>query len=150
MTDLHVYSFTAQVRLHSILIRTSPSSSAPQTLKVYINRDDVDFDTASSLPPTQTFSLSQTSDVQEVSVKRALFNTTRSLDLFFEDNWSADQEDVTRISYIGFKGEWMALNREAVSFLYEAAANPSDHKMVSGVKGGIGSTLGAAGGRDGL
>jgi len=144
------HSFTAQVRLHSILIRTSPSSSAPRTLKLYINRDDLDFDAASTLPPTQTFSLSQTSEVQEVPVKRALFNTTRSLDLFFEDNWSAGEEDVTRVSYLGFKGEWMALNREAVSFLYESAANPSDHKMVAGVRGGVGNTLGGAGGREGL
>ena len=46
---------------------------------MYVNRDDLDFGTASALQPTQTFSLSQTSDVQEVPVKRALFNTVRSL-----------------------------------------------------------------------
>ena len=143
-------SFTAQIRLHSILLRTSPSDSAPQTLKVYINRDDVDFGTASTLQPTQTFSLSQTSEIQEVPVKRALFNTVRSLDLFFEDNFGQGEEDETRISYLGFKGEWMQLNREPVNFLYEAAANPGDHKMVAGVRGEVGSRLGGAGGRDGL
>lgn len=81
-------------------------------------------------------------------MKRALFNTVRSLDLFFEDNWSQGEEDVTRVSYIGFKGEWMKLSREPVNFLYEAAANPSDHKMVSGVGASLGSNIGA-GGRDG-
>ncbi|KAK5120540.1 hypothetical protein LTR85_006196 [Meristemomyces frigidus] len=144
---MHV-PFTAQVRLHSILIRTSATDSAPQTLKVYLNRDDLDFSTASSLQPTQTLELAQTNDVQEVPVKRALFNTVRSLDLFFEDNWSQGEEDVTRVSYIGFKGEWMKLSREPVNFLYEAAANPSDHKMVSGVGTMLGSNIGA-GGRDG-
>lgn len=120
------------------------------TLKLFANRDNVDFGTASELSPTQTISLSQTSEVQDVPVKRALFNTLRTLDLFFEDNWGQGEEDETRISYLGFKGEWMRLNREPVSFLYEAAANPSDHKMVAGVKGGVGSQLGGAGGRDGM
>lgn len=120
------------------------------TLKLFVNREDLDFDAASTLSPTQTISLSQTSEIQDVPVKRALFNTVRSLDLFFEDNWGQGEEDETRISYLGFKGEWMHLSREPVNFLYEAAANPSDHKMVSGVRGGVGSQLGGAGGRDGM
>ncbi|KAK5678245.1 hypothetical protein LTS10_009415 [Elasticomyces elasticus] len=140
--------FTAQIRLHSILIRTSTTDSAPQTLKLFINRDDLDFSAASSLQPTQTLELAQSNDVQEVPVKRALFNTVRSLDLFFEDNWGQGEEDVTRVSYLGFKGEWMKLSREPVNFLYEAAANPADHKMVSGVGARLGSNIGA-GGRDG-
>ncbi|EMD01275.1 hypothetical protein BAUCODRAFT_204619 [Baudoinia panamericana UAMH 10762] len=142
--------FTAQIRLHSILLRTSATDSAPQTLKVYLNRDDLDFGTVSSLQPTQTLELAQTNELQEVPVKRALFNTVRSLDLFFEDNWGQGEEDITRISYIGFKGEWMKLSREPVNFLYEAAANPSDHKMISGIGERVGSNIGGAGGRDGM
>ena len=75
-------------------------------------------------------------------VKRALFNTVRSLDLFFEDNWSQGEEDETRISYIGFKGEWMKLTREPVNFLYEAAANPTDHKLIAGIGDQVGRGLG--------
>ncbi|KAK0875383.1 hypothetical protein LTR87_010781 [Friedmanniomyces endolithicus] len=142
--------FTAQIRLHSILLRTSTTSSAPQSLKLFLNRDDLDFSTAASLPATQTLELAQSNDVQEVPVKRALFNTVRSLDLFFEDNWGQGEEEVTRVSYIGFKGEWMKLSREPVNFLYEAAANPADHKMVSGVGARLGSGIGGAGGRDGV
>ncbi|KAK0940778.1 hypothetical protein LTR29_007659 [Friedmanniomyces endolithicus] len=142
--------FTAQIRLHSILLRTSTTSSAPQTLKLFLNRDDLDFSTAASLLATQTLELAQSNDIQEVPVKRALFNTVRSLDLFFENNWGQGEEDVTRVSYIGFKGEWMKLSREPVNFLYEAAANPADHKMVSGVGARLGSGIGGAGGRDGL
>lgn len=142
--------FTAQIRLHSILIRTSNSSSAPLHLKVYPNRDNLDFATATDLQPAQTLELSQTSDIQEVPVKRALFNTVRTLDLFFEDNWSSGEEDETRISYIGFKGEWMKLSREPVNFLYEAAANPKDHTLPAGVGERLGSGIGGAGGRNGL
>lgn len=82
-------------------------------------------------------------------VKRALFNTVRSLDLFFVDNWSRGEEDCTTVEYLGFKGEWMHLNRGPVDVMYEAAANPSDHKMVAGVRGELGSRLGGAGGPHG-
>jgi hypothetical protein len=119
------------------------------TLKVFLNRDDLDFDTASSLQATQTLELSQSNEVQEVPVKRTLFNTVRSLQLFWEDNWSQGEEDETVISYIGFKGEWIKASREAVNFLYEAAANPGDHKMASGIGERVGSGIGGAGGRDG-
>ncbi|KJY00959.1 DUF1000-domain-containing protein [Zymoseptoria brevis] len=142
--------FTAQIRLHSILIRTSTTDSAPMTLKVYVNRDGLDFSTAADLQPTQTLELAQSNDVQEVPVKRALFNTVRSLDLFFEDNWSQGEEDETRTSYLGFKGEWMKLSREPVNFLYEAAANPKDHQLPAGVGERLGSDIGGAGGRQGM
>lgn len=74
-------------------------------------------------------------------MKRARFNTTRALALFFEDNWSDGEEDETRISYLGFKGDFMKLNKEPVNFMVELAANPSDHKTIAGVKEGLGRTI---------
>ncbi|OTB04174.1 hypothetical protein M426DRAFT_321027 [Hypoxylon sp. CI-4A] len=118
--------FTGQVKLHAILLRTSPSDSAPRTLKVFINRDDVDFGAAEQLPPTQTFELSQTSEVQELPVRRALFGKVRRLTLFFEDNFG---DDVSSATYLGFKGEWMQLGRAPAQILYEAAPNPNDHAV---------------------
>jgi len=44
----------------------------------------------------------------------------------------------------------MKLSREPVIFLYEAAANPSDHKMASGVGERLGSGIDGAGGRRGI
>ena len=122
-------SFTGQVKLHSISLRTSNSPSAPKTLKVFINRDKLDFSTAEEAEATQTFELSLTSDVQELPVKRALFGKVRRLSLFFVDNFSEGEEDVSRIAYVGFKGEWMQLGRAPANILYEAAANPSDHEV---------------------
>ncbi|OAL03791.1 DUF1000-domain-containing protein [Phaeosphaeriaceae sp. SRC1lsM3a] len=138
---LMIVPFTGQVRLHSILLRTSPSPSCPKTLKVFVNADGMDFDTASEKEPTQELSISQTSEVQEIPVKRAYFNTTRSLALFFEDNWSGGEEDETVISYLAFKGDFMKLNKEPVSVLYEAAANPSDHKNIMGIGEGVGRSI---------
>ncbi|PBP21349.1 60S ribosomal protein L3 [Diplocarpon rosae] len=131
--------FTGQVKLHSILIRTSLSDSAPQTLKVFINRDDLDFSAVSDLSPTQEFKLSQTSDVQDIQVKRALFGKVQSLTLFVEDNYG---ENETRISYLGFKGDWMQLGRAPTNILYEAAANPSDHAVKRTSINQMGSHLG--------
>jgi hypothetical protein len=136
---LMLVPFTGQVRLHSILLRTSDSESCPKTLKVFANfGEDMDFDTASEKQPTQTFEIARTSEIQEIPVKRVHFNNTRSLALFFEDNWSQGEEDETRITYLAFKGDFMKLNKEPVSVLYEAAANPADHKAIAGVKEGLG------------
>ncbi|KAH0543848.1 hypothetical protein FGG08_001887 [Glutinoglossum americanum] len=125
--------FSVQVKLHAILLRTSNSPSAPRSLRMTINRDDLDFTTAADLRPTQTLHLSQTSDVQEIPLKRALWNNTHAVTLFFEDNHSDGEEEVTRIGYIGFKGEWMDIGKAPVGFLYESSARLADHK-VDGVK----------------
>ncbi|KAI0205750.1 PITH domain-containing protein [Astrocystis sublimbata] len=143
--------FAGTVKLHSILLRTSPSASAPRTMQVYINRDDLDFPGAEASKPTQTFELSQTTDMQEIPVKRTLFRSTHHISLFFVDNFgtrrhdsdndsdeedSDEEEEVTRISYIGFKGEWQALGRAPQQIIYEAAANPNDHALEGSVKDG--------------
>jgi hypothetical protein len=101
----------------------------------------MDFDTAAEKEATQTLEVSRTSEVQEIPVKRAYFNTTRSLALFFEDNWSQGEEEETAISYLAFKGDFMKLNKEPVSVLYEAAANPSDHKVLQGIGEGVGRSI---------
>jgi len=80
--------------------------------------------------------------VQEIPVKRALFNNVSTLTLFFADNWGAGDEDITRICYLGFKGEWMKLSKEPVVVMYEAAANPKDHKLKGTASMGVGSGVG--------
>lgn len=77
----------------------------------------------------------------EIPLQRAHFNGTTSITLFFEDNWSDGEEDETHVGYLGFKGQFMALNREPVTVSYEAAANPKDHVAIQGL-GGVGSTIG--------
>lgn len=137
--------FTGQVRLHSLHIRTSPSPSAPRTLHIYANNPDLDFSTAGeSAKATQTVSLSQTTDLQDIPVKRTLFASCQCLALFFEDNYG---DDVTRFAYVGLKGDWMRLTREPVDVLYEAAARPSDHP-IDPSKAGVGG-MGMGGGGKG-
>ena len=72
-------------------------------------------------------------------MKRALFGKVQSLTLFVEDNYG---DDVTSISYLGFRGDWMQLGRAPTNILYEAAANPNDHKVKGTGVNQIGSRLG--------
>lgn len=147
-------SFTAQVKLHALLIRTSPGGSAPRTLHLFLNRDDLDFSSAEDAQPTQTFELSRTSDVQEIPVKRALFAGTRRLTLFFPDNFASageadpedgEDEETTRVSYLGFKGEWSALGRAPLNIVYESAARPSDHVVRGAEANQMGGGIGGRG-----
>src|SRR3954451_10855650 len=108
----------------------SGSPHALRKLKIFRNRDDLDFGTASDLKPTQVVNLPRSNDVAEVPLNRVHRNTTTSINLFFEDNHSDSDEDMTHVYYLGFKGDWMSLNGEPVNVLYEAAANPKDHKVI--------------------
>lgn len=136
-------SFTGVLKLHAILIRADISDCCPQTLKVFHNKDDLDFSTAADVSPTQSFTVSQTNDVQELQVKRAKFGNTYNLTLFVEDNYG---NDVTRVYWLGFKGEFTELNREPFEVLYEKAANPKDHELAAG----IGERGTMSGGRHGM
>ncbi|KAF3766136.1 DUF1000-domain-containing protein [Cryphonectria parasitica EP155] len=137
--------FTGQIKLHSILLRTSQSDSAPRTLRVFQNRDDIDFSAAEELEPAQEFELSRTSEVQELPVRRAKFGRCQRLTLFFQDNFGMGDEDVTRIGYLGFRGEWMQLGRAPANIIYEAAANPGDHKVKGTDVNQVGSGIGGRG-----
>ncbi|KAK9481092.1 galactose-binding domain-like protein [Lipomyces japonicus] len=123
--------FTGVVKLFSISIRSSlDSDDAPQTIKLFKNRTDVDFSIASELKPDATITHSSSSgDIIEYPLKRAIFSSMKSLTIFVEDNYG---DDVTRIEYIGLKGECKPLAKEPVITLYEAAANPKDHKNLVG------------------
>ena len=127
-------SFGGSCKLYSLIVRTSDSPNAPRKLKLFRNREDLDFGSVSDLKPTQIIELPRSNEIAEIALNRAHWNTTTSVDLFFEDNHSHGDEDVTQVYYLGFKGDWMALNREPVNVLYEAAANPKDHTVIQGLE----------------
>lgn len=97
------------------------------------------------MEPVQRLELSQTSEVQEIPVKRTLFGRVQRLVLFFVDNFGDGDEDVTRISYIGFKGEWTRLGKAPSNILYEAAPQPGDHKIKGTSINEMGSGIGGRG-----
>lgn len=146
--------FTGQCTLHTLLLHCPPTPTAPSTVHLYRNRPDLDFPTASDLTPTQTLNLpppstayssssssSSNSGILEMPLNRALWNGTTSISLFVESNHSNGEQDQTVITYLGFRGSWIRLNREPVSVLYESAANPSDHKVIQGLGVGVGQGM---------
>ncbi|CAO3599888.1 unnamed protein product [Absidia cylindrospora] len=119
--------FTGSVKLRSICLRTDVGDQAPATMKVFINRDDMDFDAAESYTPTQEWELVQQHDeVVEYGTRVTKFTNVRNLTLFFPDNFGAD---TSVIRYVGFKGEWTEMKRDPIITVYEANANPADHKI---------------------
>ncbi|KAF2399336.1 DUF1000-domain-containing protein [Trichodelitschia bisporula] len=132
------HRFTGQVRLHSILIRTSDSDNAPSTLKVFVNMDQLELSDVADKKPTQTFELPRTNAVQELPIKRVFFSRATSLSFFFADNHSGDDEEPTTISWLAFKGDYMPLNRKPISVTYEAFANPATADKIPGIANGLG------------
>jgi hypothetical protein len=143
---IHV-PFTAVVRLQSLLIRTTSDDFAPKTIKLFKNRSDIDFGIAGELTPVEKVThphgiggsseepgeASPTSDldaegIAEYALNRAHFSNTTSLTIYVEDNWG---EDITKILYIGLRGQVTGkLSNAPIVTVYEAAANPADHKSI--------------------
>ncbi|GAA5910767.1 PITH domain-containing protein [Sporobolomyces salmoneus] len=121
--------FTGSVKLRSILIKAGPSGFTPDRIKVFANRS-LDFDEASSTEVTQEFEVAVTREVAEYIVRPAKFPSVTSLTLFFPSNHG---EDTTRISFVGFKGEYSPLTRDPIITVYEAQANPADHQKIPGL-----------------
>ncbi|GAA5970920.1 hypothetical protein JCM11641_004509 [Rhodosporidiobolus odoratus] len=130
--------FTGSVKLRSILIKAGPAGFTPDKLKVYANQK-LDFDEATSLEVTQEFEVAVTREVIDFAVRPAKFPTVTSLTLFFPSNHG---EDTTRISFLGFKGEYSPLTRDPIITVYEAQANPADHKKGPGLDTMAGSRIG--------
>ncbi|KAI8847013.1 thioredoxin family protein [Chytridium lagenaria] len=98
----------------------------------FINRDDVDFDSIDSITPEQDWDLVQhpgRHEIPEYPTKIAKFSNVRNLTLFFPTNYGGD---VSRISYVGLKGEWTEVKRDPIITLYEIAPNPADHQKIKG------------------
>lgn len=128
------------------MIRTTTDEFAPKTIKLFKNRDDLDFSSASETKPTATlthpegFGIDPESDsasngenktldeqgIAEYSLNRAHFSNVSSLTVYISENYG---EETTKILYLGLRGECTNANTKApVITLYEAAANPKDHK----------------------
>ncbi|KAG0263344.1 hypothetical protein DFQ27_001803 [Actinomortierella ambigua] len=99
--------FTASVRIKSISIRYEPGETAPSKVKAFTNREDVDFDTAESMEPTQEFDL-------------------------VDDTRGQVIEYVTK--YEKEKNHTQSFKQDPIITVYELQANPADHKVPGAVE----------------
>jgi len=112
--------FTVQVKLKSFSVIGGDEGSAPKAVKIWKNRDDIDFDTAEDIEPDQEFNLVVDADGSiEYPVKIYKFAGAASITMFFTG--SHDDEE-TQINYIGLKGEATKDKRQIVFATFEARA----------------------------
>ncbi|KAE9001388.1 hypothetical protein PR003_g18736 [Phytophthora rubi] len=127
--------FTEAVSIKSICISGSAGDGAhPKAVKLFTNRDDIDFSNANELPPQQQLDLVEDDSANiDYPLQVRKFQGVSSVTLFFEDSYGGDE---TKIYYIGLKGESKKWRHGVVECVYEARPQPADHK----VKDTMGST----------
>ncbi|KAJ7033677.1 galactose-binding domain-like protein [Mycena alexandri] len=128
---LHI-PFVQNVRLKSILLKLGRGEVTPRHLRIYANHPDIiDFDAAETTTPQLNISLLEgETGVIEYPFRVAAFTSITSLSLFFSDSVGGD---VSRIYYVGFKGDAKSAQREASSKLEVPAANAADAPLVDRV-----------------
>ena len=84
-------------KLHSIKVAGPSDGSAPATIKLFINRDNMDFSDAEDLPPTQTLQLSGASATLPLQFTK--FQAVSSLTVFLDlkDGEIVEQGDTASV-----------------------------------------------------
>ncbi|CAE7095508.1 unnamed protein product [Rhizoctonia solani] len=126
--------FTGSVKLRGLLLKTGPGDQTAQKASLFPNADELDFSDANDREPAQSFDVVQSREIGEYTVKPAKFSSCRSLTLFFP---SAQGADTLKIYYVGLVGEWSQFTQDPVVTVYEAQANPADHKKIFGTDGAL-------------
>jgi len=143
---LHV-PFTETVSLKFITIRGISSAedgtAGPKTVKLFVDRDDIDFETANELTPAMKLDLVPPEHEEETAngtidypVRPAgRFQNISSITLYFPDNFGVDETIQTEITFVGFKGKATNFRRKAVQCVYESRGMLKDHKVPDGELG---------------
>ncbi|KAL7522167.1 hypothetical protein ACHAWX_006866 [Stephanocyclus meneghinianus] len=129
------------------------NTAAPRTLKVFVNRQNLDFETARDLEPTAAITLvsplhqwdtNHSGGTIDYPLRPAgRFQNVTEIALYFCDNYampdgfgaSNDLDDYdgdrvpTEITYIGLKGKGTNVKRKAVEAIYETTGMTKDHKV---------------------
>lgn len=128
--------FTSDVKIKSIAIVGGADGKSPSKMRVFVNRDGIDFGDAHSMQPVQEWDLEENlHGLLEYQTRYSKFQSVGNITLHFPQSFGAD---VTQIFYIGFKGEATQMKRDAVAnIVYEVLPNPSDHKTRAENGGGL-------------
>jgi len=138
--------FIEAVTVTHLSVRSIPRNNddfptaPPRTIKVFSDRDDIDFEMARELEPQCKVDLLPTDHFVEGTLDYPLrpagrFQNISSITLFFQDNFAAgllddsDDEVSTIITYVGVKGKGSKQKRMAVEAVYETRGMRKDHKV---------------------
>lgn len=132
--------FTEAVILQSISIRSVVPGDAnyddvapPRRIKLFVDRDDLDFDTARDMEPQMQLELLPPHHFVEGTIDYPLrpagrFQNISSLTIFVADNYGGDEGLSTIMTYVGLKGKGTQLRRVAVDTVYETQPMPKHNK----------------------
>jgi len=121
------FKFDGNVKLKSLIVIGGDDDEEPTKLRMFKNKEGLTFDDVNNGKADQDIDLvtDPRGDVQ-YPLKTTKFNNVHHLSLFFPESKGGDQ---TKIYYIGLRGEFTKVSREAIVITnYEIAANPADHK----------------------
>ncbi|GBG76510.1 hypothetical protein CBR_g22258 [Chara braunii] len=119
--------FTADVKIKSISIIGGVDGTSPSKMRVFLNREDIDFANANDVNPVQEWELAENLRGElEYQTRYPKFQGIANITLHFSGNFGGD---VTRIHYIGFRGESTQMTRKPVTnVVYELMPQLKDHK----------------------
>ncbi|KAJ2052329.1 hypothetical protein IW146_003241 [Coemansia sp. RSA 922] len=126
--ELLVYvPFNGMVKLKSIFLWGGVGDEAPQSVRVFANRDDLDFDNVGDVQPTQEWTLARGARAPvEYPVRSAKFSSVRSLTLHLPRSFA--DEETMELYFLSFRGEWLPLTADPIISIYELTPNAADHK----------------------
>lgn len=99
---LHI-AFNQVVKIHSIAIE-APEDKGPKTVRLFINRQAIDFNDAKRNEPVQTleFEKKHLTDGIPMELRFVKFQSVQSLSLFFANNQSdSDQTVIKSVTFFG-------------------------------------------------
>mmetsp|Transcript_23833 Transcript_23833/g.40564 ORF Transcript_23833/g.40564 Transcript_23833/m.40564 type:complete len:211 (+) Transcript_23833:84-716(+) len=123
---LVVANFVSPVHIRKIWILGGGDANKeqhPSELKLYVNKEGLDFTQINDHTPTQVFQIPMDSDGLELTTLVHSFTQVTTLHFFFSQNHGAD---TTAIQYIGMQGEHTHYRREAVHAQYEVQCTGED------------------------
>jgi hypothetical protein len=93
--------FTSAVRIKSVCIG-SASGRAPTTMKLFVNREDMDFSNADEMEPAQTITLAEDTESEIFHpLKPARFNGVHTLHIYL---FGCSHSDELCIFFVGLRG----------------------------------------------
>ena len=122
---IHV-PFTASVKVTSICI-VGDGATCPRRMHVWANRDDIDFDNCEDVKPSHIFDIAP-NPLGEIQYPTdpIKFKNIHSLTLWISENHGGDQ---TAVSFLGFRGAFIAPRVGVVVATYESRAQLADHRV---------------------
>jgi hypothetical protein len=132
--------FTEAVTILNITIRDASAgneTASPRRIKVFTDRENLDFETARELPAQQELELLPPEHEADGTIDypcrpAGRFQSISSLTIFVRDNYDDSGESGTEITFIGLKGKGTNMKRVAVDTVYESQGQLADHEKVKG------------------